>query len=137
MAKGSNSVYSFTDDVSSLDLNGTKIYYRLKMVDIDASAEYSDIRAVSFNQQSNATTIKSFPNPATSSVYITSAGISSTVPVKAAIYDMQGRVVKSFSNATMNGLNTIVLSVDGMAKGQYIITINGTNGQEHTVITKE
>src|SRR5450432_886835 len=137
MAKGSNSVYSFTDDVSTLELNNTKIYYRLKMVDIDASAEYSDIRAVSFNQQSNATTIKSFPNPATSSVYITSAGISSTVPVKAAIYDMQGRVVKSFPNATMNGLNTIVLSVDGMAKGQYIITINGTNGQEHTVITKE
>jgi Secretion system C-terminal sorting domain len=136
-ARGSNTVYSFTDDASTLNANGIKIYYRLKMVDKDGSFEYSDIRAVSFTHQANATTIKSFPNPTTATVYVTSAGISSNAAVQATIHDMQGRIVKSFSNATLSSVNTIALSLDGISKGQYIITINGTNGQEHTVITKQ
>ncbi|MEP6748415.1 MAG: T9SS type A sorting domain-containing protein [Bacteroidota bacterium] len=136
-AKGSNIVYSFTDDAGILHANEIKIYYRLKMVDKDGSFEYSDVRAVSFNHQASATTIKSFPNPATATVYITSAGISNSAATQATIHDMQGRMVKSFSNVTLSGVNTIALSLDGISKGQYIITINGANGQEHTVITKQ
>jgi Secretion system C-terminal sorting domain len=136
-AMGSNTPYSFTDDVSNINVNGIKVYYRLKMVDMDGTFEYSDTRAVSFTHQANATTITAFPNPSTATVYISSAGISNTASLQATIHDMQGRLVKSFSKANMTGLNTVALSLDGISKGQYIITINGTNGQEHTVITKQ
>lgn len=136
-AKGSNSMYSISDDVSSINVNGLKVYYRLKMVDLNGDFEYSDVRTVSFSSQASATTIKAFPNPSTAVVYITSSGISNRVAVKAVVYDMQGRIVKSTANATMNGVNTIALQLDGISKGQYIVTIDGTNGQEHTVITKQ
>jgi len=136
-ATGSNSVYSFSDNVSALIASNPKIYYRLKMVDKDGSFEYSSVRAVSFNQQSATNIIKSFPNPATATVYISSAGISNATAVHATIHDMQGRIVKSYSNASFSGANTVAISLDGISKGQYIITIDGTMGQEHTVITKQ
>jgi hypothetical protein len=136
-ATGSNSVYSYIDNVSKFIPNNTKIYYRLKMVDKDGNFEHSSVRIASFNQQATTTVIKSFPNPAASMVYITSAGISNNIAVHATIHDMQGRTVKSYNSAGFSGVNTIVLSLDGISKGQYIITIDGTNGQEHTVVTKQ
>lgn len=136
-ATGSNSLYSFTDNVSNFISANPKIYYRLRMVDKDGSFEYSSVRTVSFNQQSATMVLKSFPNPATATVYITSATISAAAPVHASIHDMQGRTIKTYNNATLSGVNTIALSLDGIAKGQYIITVDGTGGQEHAVITKQ
>ena len=134
--KGNGAVYSFTDNLSAVNLNGVKIYYRLKMVDINGDFEYSDLKAVSFNRQANTTLIKSFPNPATATVYVTSSGIGTTA-VQATVHDMQGRIVKTFTNAPIVANNTIAVSFDGVSNGQYIITIKGTNGEEHTVVTKQ
>ncbi|MEP7278103.1 MAG: T9SS type A sorting domain-containing protein [Bacteroidota bacterium] len=136
-ARGSNTVYNFTDDLSALLANGLTVYYRLKMVDNDGGFEYSNARKLSFSRQGAVQVIKSFPNPATATVYITSSGLSNNATVKATIHDIQGRLVKSFSNAAFTGLNTVALPLDGISNGQYIVTINGTNGQEHTVITKQ
>jgi len=137
MAKGNGAVYSFTDDVSNLDLNGIKIYYRLKMVDLNGNVEYSAVKAVAFNGQVSTASIKSFPNPAVATVYITSGGIKSNAAVSATIRDMQGRLVKTYSNAPIVANNTIALSLSALSNGQYIISINGTNGEEHTVVTKQ
>ncbi|MEO6316860.1 MAG: T9SS type A sorting domain-containing protein [Chitinophagaceae bacterium] len=136
-AKGSNTVYSFTDKLDAMNLDGAKIYYRLKMVDRDGSVEYSAVKLVSFSRQANTITIKSFPNPATTTVYLTSGGISSAVPVQASIHDMQGRVVKIVTSAAVISSNTVAVSLEGISKGHYIITIRGTNGEEHCAVTKQ
>ncbi|MEO5591332.1 MAG: T9SS type A sorting domain-containing protein [Chitinophagaceae bacterium] len=136
-AKGNNGVYSFTDDVSTLNLNGAKIYYRLKMVDLNGNFEYSAVKVALFNRQGNTITIKSFPNPVTATVYVTSGSITNITAVQAIIHDMQGRTVKTFSNVPVVASNTIGISFEGITKGQYIITIKGTNGEEHTVVTKQ
>ena len=136
-AKGSHSVYSFTDKLSNVNLSGTKIYYRLKMIDKDGYFEYSAIKAVSFNTAGLAAAIKSFPNPATAMVYLTSAGITNGAAVQVTLHDIQGRIVKSISNAPLVANNTIALSLEGVSKGQYIVSIHGTNGEEHLVITKQ
>ncbi len=136
-AKGSNSFYSFTDNLSNVNLNGVKIYYRLKMVDINGNVDYSTAKVVSFAAQGNSITIKSFPNPATAMVYITSSGIKSNEAVSTTIHDMQGRVVKTIKNTPVVANNTIAVSIDEFSKGQYIFTINGANGEEHTIVTKQ
>ncbi|MFT3932677.1 MAG: T9SS type A sorting domain-containing protein [Chitinophagaceae bacterium] len=134
-AKGSNAVYSYTDNLAGQNINGTTIYYRLKMVDLNGDYDYSATKAVAFSQQTSNTTIKAFPNPANSTVYITSGNISGSV--QAFVHDIQGRVVKTISNAPIVANNTIAVSLDGVSNGQYIVIVKGTNGEEHTVITKQ
>jgi Secretion system C-terminal sorting domain len=135
-AKGSNAIYSFTDNLNTVNLAGTTVHYRLKMVDQDGYADYSSVKAISFNQL-NSVTLKSFPNPVRAMVYITSAGITGNSSIQATVHDMQGRLVKTIASASTVAANTIVISMEECTKGQYIITINGKNGQEHTVVTKQ
>ena len=132
-----NSVYTYSDDVAVSAPAVTKMYYRLKMVDLSGSFEYSAVRLVTFTHDNADVTIKSFPNPATASVYISSGSITATMAIQVTVHDMQGRLVKMVSNATHTGANTVVVSLEGITKGQYIVTINGGNVQEHSVITKQ
>lgn len=133
-SKGSNSAYSFTDDLRNFP--NAAIYYRLKMVDVDGKFEYSAVKAINTADAGNAASLKAFPNPAVSTVYISGTNISGN-NVSGTIRDMQGRVVKTFNHASPVAANTIAVSVDGLIRGQYIVSLNGANGEEHAVVTKQ
>ncbi len=134
-ASGSNSTYQFTDNLSTANATAV-IYYRLKMVDRNGDFKYSEVRTVSFNQQ-DKNSIKAYPNPAITTVNIY-LGISNAAnKYSATIHDMQGRIIKFFSNVTPQQDKTITLSLAGISSGQYIVTINGSTVQQHAVITKE
>ncbi|WP_118974866.1 T9SS type A sorting domain-containing protein [Taibaiella koreensis] len=72
-ATGDNSRYDFTDKEAASGLNT----YRLKMVDVDGSAIYSDIATAKVNCATTAA-IAVFPNPTSSSVQVSSihAGVT-------------------------------------------------------------
>lgn len=104
-------VYDFTHKNVSF---GTH-YYRIKQVDIDNRYVYTDIRALSFNEQ-NIITLS--PNPAIDILYIRGLGGDNLINIT----DASGR--KVYEKAT----TAPVLQVDvkKFAKGTYFVTITDT-----------
>src|SRR5690606_7705413 len=61
--------YDFADN----NLTHSKIYYRLKMVDIDDSYTYSEIRSISLKDYSPVFSL--YPNPVTNTLYISDLNV--------------------------------------------------------------
>ncbi len=82
------------------------------------------------NVASNLGSAVVFPNPTSSGSGISVAFQSSTgAMVNAKITDMNGRIVKSIASKNIvAGENVISFNTDGLAKGMYLISIQGNNG---------
>ncbi|MCP9750984.1 endonuclease [Ferruginibacter sp. HRS2-29] len=111
--------YSFTDN----NLPSTaSAYYRLKMIDIDGSFQYSRIAAVKLNN--NLSNALVYPNPTVGNLTIklmqTLAARSTLV-----VTDISGRVVMQRSVAV--GDINIPLDVKGLASGRYFIKISNNS----------
>ena len=79
--------YNFTDLQPLPGLN----FYRLKMLDKDATYLYSDIRKINFNNAGDDITI--YPNPVVNSkIFIASSGNANT----AVLFDVTGKTVRTF-----------------------------------------
>ena len=99
-------------------------YYRLKMVDIDASSKYSAVRTVKF---SKLTSIAVMPNPTTDRVYITSneVGILQSV----GLYTMSGKLLQQINNFTLG--KSIDLST--YSPSVYILKLIDKNGSTEVI----
>ena len=99
-------------------------YYRLKMVDIDASSKYSAVRTVKF---SKLTSIAVMPNPTTDRVYITSneGGILQSV----GLYTMSGKLLQQINNFTLG--KSIDLST--YSPSVYILKLIDKNGSTEVI----
>lgn len=109
--------YSYQDNSP---LNGQNIY-RLKQIDLDGTASYSDIRTVIFANQRN---VHIYPNPATDRINI--QGVTSGAAVF--VYDAAGRAVYQ----TKASGTTVVISFNKLPKGLYFIKIVNEHGQSST-----
>lgn len=104
-----NYKYEF-NDVNILNSNS---FYRLKMIEIDGSFEYSEIKKVSFFSSNS---IDVFPNPAKDKFTI-----NSKVAIKGIkLVNTFGQIVATFKN-----INTGItqLTVNDLKKGIYIMQI--------------
>lgn len=111
--------YSFTDNNLP---KGSIVYYRLKMIDIDASYRNSKTVAVRLNFDfSNALV---YPNPTFGmlNIKLVKAVTSNTTLV---ITDIAGRMVKKQS--LVKGQLSIDMDVRSLAAGRYFIKINDQN----------
>jgi len=73
--------------------NQTIVYYRLKMVDLDGSFEYSDVRGLNFDK-SNVEGVEVFPNPTNQWVYIDVSNIDFEIEdVNLKVFDLNGRLI--------------------------------------------
>jgi len=104
-------------------INGLN-YYRLKMVDVDASSKYSTVRTVKF---SNSMSIAIMPNPTADRVYITSneGGILQSV----SLYSISGRLLQQVNNFTLG--KSIDLST--YSPSVYILKILDKNGSTEVI----
>ena len=104
-------------------MNGLN-YYRLKMVDVDASSKYSAVRTVKF---SNSNTIAVMPNPTTDRIYITSneAGILESV----GLYTMSGKLLQQLNNFTLG--KSIDLS--SYSPSVYILKLINKDGSTEVI----
>ena len=101
--------YSLTDVQPKTGLN----FYRLKMIDKDASFRYSPVRKINF---SDGDEILIYPNPvADGKIFI----VSSVNVTRAMLYDAAGKTVKVFS---LQGTNNN-LDLTGIAKGIYQLKV--------------
>ncbi len=113
-----SSEYVYTDYTSSALPYGTKVYYRLKMVDKDGSITYSGINSM----QLRTKTITLSPNPAKGFVKLNGNGLT-----KAQIINSAGKMVAHFQLSGNNQLN-----IASLAAGQYMIRIFDQNNLMYT-----
>lgn len=132
-SNGNSSVtrnYSFRDEAPLTGHN----YYRLKMVDKDASFEYSGVEKISLNSSNTEFTFG--PNPVKSNAQIRITGLQKT-KLNVAIRDLSGKQIRSFSYAKTAFVFTQDLDLSSLPAGQYIMTITGDDIRFNQRIIKQ
>ena len=128
----SNSVknYSYSDEIAFVN-DESAVYYRLKLVDRDASFEYSNtIRIANNDEEVTLSDVKVFPNPFNNNLYIDyKAATNETVELR----DMSGRVIftQTLNSADMVHQLNIPNSLD---KGIYLLTFSSNSAKSVKVV---
>lgn len=125
-AGNSNSVqtYSFTEDISRLPKG--EIYYRLKMVDLDGSFEYSQV--VSVNFQPSLAQLRAFPNP-NQGQFSLDIYVPGHQQAELRVLDSQGRKVQQRQLQLEKGMNREEVSLDHLPAGIYVVQLITRQGQ--------
>jgi hypothetical protein len=114
--------YSFTDVANSS--NGIT-QYRIKQVDIDSRARFSEIRAVRGFQQSGKIIV--YPNPSPSGkVNVLFDDVEGTRDVM--LMDMSGRLLRQWKGVTGN-----LLQIDNLTQGMYSLKIMNRNTGDQNI----
>jgi hypothetical protein len=100
-----------------------KSYYRLKLIDLDNSVEYS---SVIYLEQQIANQIAIYPNP-TDNILNLRFDTDNASAVQIRIFNTLGQVVSEIRLDSKIGLNTYQLSLDELASGEYCLQVNLTN----------
>lgn len=105
--------------------NSEKVYYRLKMIDLDGSFEYSDVRSISGNVYNGYFSVA--PNPLTTKMYVnntlTDGGIYEVVVYSQASKEvLRVKLSGDFEQVDMSDL----------ASGIYIVRISNEEGYHDT-----
>jgi hypothetical protein len=124
-AIGTNQKYSYQDHSPAQG----NIYYRLKMVNIDGSFQYSNIIAMKLN--CNRSEIVVYPNPVTDilNINITNAQDNET---QANLFDNSGRLLQS--KKLISGTNTIDMTK--FAKGIFLLSLKNNNEVQNIKIVR-
>lgn len=113
--------YSFNDDISKVQAG--ILYYRLCSVDIDGKMQYSDIRVIKVEDQTNNTlSIMAYPNPTTGALNITIPFSWQSKQVNYEIYNVSGQLSMKLLNE--NGSQTQTLNVSKLIPGLYIVKVS-------------
>ena len=116
--------YNYTHEKAS-----AKNYYRLKMVDLDGSYEYSDLVFVE-TACANDLGMTVFPNPLHISEGLVTISLfskhSDNVETQLVITDLTGRVVSKTTILMENELTTVRLDISDLPIGMYHVHQEGT-----------
>lgn len=104
-----------------------RLYYRLKMMDIDGLFEYSEIRAVNF-EQPHFSSMDVSPNPMKHSTQL-SFYSSNEGKASLSISDMSGKILQQKELIVQEGNNNMFYDVSNIPNGQYLLTLE-INGQK-------
>ncbi|MEO6169251.1 MAG: T9SS type A sorting domain-containing protein, partial [Chitinophagales bacterium] len=119
--------YFYTDHNVS-ELGSIKIFYRLRMVDLDNTFSYSAVRWVELDESNYSDGITIFPNPVSDELSIT---LYSTADQSASVQliDISGRVIRKTENELVKGINFMpVQHLEDLASGVYFVqVISGRN----------
>jgi len=123
-SKNSNSsiaqYYSFTDNSNT---SGATSYYRIKMIDLDNTFSYTDIKTVKgtgFQAEVNV-----FPNPAPANTKITIGNLSEPSSIR--VFDNTGRLIQQTTSTSTS------VDLNHLQKGNYFIKITGQQTGSSTV----
>lgn len=124
--------YSFSDDISRL--SASVIYYRLRSVDNDGKAEYSQVRVVRIgNQKENEIKILTYPNPVTNELRVTVPANWQNKKVVYEIYQVNGMLANRVQSSSSSQTESI--NVSNLSSGIYIVKVNcdGQTAQQRIV----
>ena len=118
-SKAAVKTYAYTDNAA---VQSTIVYYRLKMVDIDGSYKYSEVRLVrKANDPAQTASIIVFPNPVVTDLRVTIPDSWQGKAVSYTIYNSNGNVVKQ--KVSNQAGQTEVLNMAGTPAGFYMIRV--------------
>lgn len=113
-----NNHYTYNDATA-----GTTAYYRLKMVDVDGKANYSDI--VVLRKGVGQNTIHVYPNPAESTLFL--EGLTNNSSYR--ITDALGR--EAISTTTIHAEDAFTsINISGLVQGIYFLQLIDGHGME-------
>lgn len=112
--------YKFTDNINAAEK--TIIYYRLRQVDADGKVEYSAVRIIRANKQTDKVTILTFPNPVTSSLRVSIPNNWQGKQVNYEIVNAAGQTAKRIQIA--NSSQTETLDLGTLAPGAYLVKVS-------------
>ncbi len=123
-------LYHFIDERP--EFNQT-MYYRLKMLDLDGSIAYSDIRTTRINQ--GITSIALLPNPSRSNTtLLLDSQHSGDANIE--IRDISGKVLMNQTTFVQDGSNSFGLETQNLPQGIYFVRIQVGNTMEVTKFIK-
>ena|GEM_PF-713989 len=115
--------YSYTD----INLVKPVNYYRLKIMDKDASFSYSKTIKVGHNTEFN---INITPNPATAGFINLALSSVNTSTVIISITNMNGKIVYTHQFTSTSDYLTETINVNGLGKGMYVLkAVNGNTSK--------
>jgi alpha-amylase len=117
-SEASGAAYSFLDVKPPVN---TPLYYRLKMIDADGSVSYSPVRQAEIVQRVLSAALA--PNPGAHSRVLLKTEQSQQVQIRVA--DLLGRNVWSQDVWLEKGELSLPLPAEGLAKGLYMVTLEG------------
>ncbi len=129
IAKGDGN-YNFNDSLIYMP-QPSIIYYRLQMVDQNGSNTYSKIVSVPINTAKN--TFNIYPNPVANTIYVQLISNKMSI-ANLKITDLQGKVLQQQSINLQIGLNNFNINATNLAKGSYMILINGEQLYQKMII---
>jgi trimeric autotransporter adhesin len=130
---GENIEYQFTD-INAAAFAST-VYYRIKIVDKDGNAKYTQVIPVSFETYTRAF-VSVQPNPVVNNATVLVTSTAEEM-VQLRVTDNTGRVVISKNIRLVKGRNTLELNVNSLTSGLYYIDITGKNINEKTKLIKQ
>ncbi len=110
--------YQFTDINAAKSL----IFYRIKLVDVDASYKYSPVRMVA-RSESNTQDFFLYPNPASTTVSLALHKVAEK-NMQVQIVNQLGQIVKS--STISKGTQLIRIDISSLPKGIYSVKVGGT-----------
>ncbi|MDP4246444.1 MAG: T9SS type A sorting domain-containing protein [Bacteroidota bacterium] len=121
-AGNSNGVinYHATDPIPGV---AGDLYYRLKQVDLDGRATYSEIQKVNAG---NRRVLQVFPSPAKNILYVQTAGPGEKIT---GLYSITGQNVLAGSSLIALGNDFYSIDITGLPKGTYIVKTNQASVQ--------
>ncbi len=124
--------YSFGETV-----NSEKVYYRLKMFDINQIITYSKILTFQTKTATSGNGIKIITNPITDKLTLSYSSVSNqSVQIK--VYDLNGRMQMSERMNAYEGSNLISLTISSSFKtGMYVVEINNGSERQTAKIVKQ
>lgn len=113
--------YSFSDNNINTSKAGV-IYYRLRSVDIDSKAQYSQVRMIRIGKQAEQTiAILTYPNPVTNELRITVPANWQGKKVSYEVLNNNGRL--SIRTETGSSSQTEAINVSSLSPGVYVVRV--------------
>ena len=116
--------YGFPDDISAITATG-RIYYRIKVENLDGHYGYSNIAIIKLN---NTSGIQVWPCPFDHTINITYNSTSNST-ISIILRDAQGRDLRQFDQTVTHGLNQVAITdLNRLGSGTYFISIADKSG---------
>lgn len=109
------------------------LYYRLKMMDIDSTYQYSRVRPVAFGGQSEWSV---YPNPSKGVFYL-GDDVPASRSVSVNVYDLHGRILKQLAGDALKPDKKRMVDLSGreFEEGMYVLeVVNGETKQAFQVL---